>query len=150
MVSADHRDRLVEPGTGDDHHGRVGHVSPVRTGARELPLRVLVRDDDELPRLDVVRRYGEPRGVHDRLDFLLGDRIGLVLAHALHRLNGLKDLRLVPRRPIWRRANKRYGHEIRRTTVLFGSRRTSDPHARFGDYGFRGTNGQPMCGAKMT
>src|SRR5256712_8966129 len=27
-VSADHRDRLVEPGTGDDHQGRVGMCFP--------------------------------------------------------------------------------------------------------------------------
>src|SRR5436189_2167448 len=150
-VSADHRDRLVEASTRDDHQRRVGHVSPVRAGARELPLRVLVRDDDELPGLDVVRRHGEPRGVHDRLDFLLGDRIGLVLAHALHRLDGLKDLHLVPRRPIWRGDNKRYGHEIRRTTVASLSEPLENrvSSAQTQAYGRRRDKAQPMYGVKI-
>src|SRR5213078_4260873 len=55
----DVRERLVEASTRDDHQGRVGHVLRVRAGARELPLRVLVRDDDELPRLEILRRVGE-------------------------------------------------------------------------------------------
>src|SRR5206468_13033334 len=119
-----------------------------RTGARELPLPVLVRDDDEIPRLDVVRGYGEPGRVHAGLDFLLGDRIGLVLAHALHRLDGLKDLHLVPRRPSWRGDNKRYGHALRRTTVASLSERLDNRVSRGQTqaYGRRRTIGQPIGG----
>src|SRR6267378_2831024 len=122
-VSPDHRDRLVEACTGDDDQRGVGHVLRVRAGARELPLRVLVRDDDELPRLQVVRRIREPRRVHHRMHFLFGDRIGLVLAHALHRLNGLEGLHVFPDRPIWSRDNKRFGPVIpARRTIHRGSR----------------------------
>ncbi len=109
----------------DDEHGRLGHVvrqvlggavhaagALVRgigwAGSRvrlapgvqvvlaELALRLVVADDDEVPRLRVAAARSPDRGVEDFPDVFIRHRIRLETAHRAQRAHGFEYVHTVP------------------------------------------------------